>query len=53
MVNRYDISDSSLQESFWFWPFFDLFTNKMDQKMTGAKNVVDIKNQFFMPINHV
>ena len=34
-------------ELFWLWPFFDLFSDLMDQKIAGAKKVV------FMPVNQV
>ena len=34
-------------KKFWFRPFFDLFSHIMDQKMAGAKKVVNMKNHFF------
>ena len=34
-------------KNFLFRLFFDLFSNMMDQKMTRAKKVANIKNQFF------
>ena len=47
MVDGHDITDFWMQKNFWFRPFFDLFSNIMDQKMPQAKKVVYLKNQFF------
>ena len=33
--------------------FLIIFSELMDWKMAGAKKVVRMKNQFFMPVNHV
>ena len=47
MVDGHDKTDFWMQKKFWFWPFFDLFSDLMDQKLAGAKKVVKIKNLFF------
>ena len=33
--------------------FFDHFSNMMDQKNAPSQKKVNIKNSFYMPVNHV
>ena len=40
-------TDFWIPKIFLFQPFFDLFSHMMDQKMAGAKKVVNTKNHFF------
>ena len=47
MADGPDKTDFWTPKNFLFRPFFDLFSNMMDQKMTRAKKVVNLKNQFF------
>ena len=47
MADGPDKTDFWTPKIFLFEPIFDLFSNMMDQKMTRAKKVVNLKNQFF------
>ena len=47
MADGPDKTDFWTPKKFLFEPIFDLFSNMMDQKMTRAKKVVNLKNQFF------
>ena len=49
MADGPDKTDFWTPKNFLFEPIFDLFSNMMDQKMTRAKKVVNLKNQFFHP----
>ena len=46
MVDRHGIIDL-WKKNIRFRPFFDPFSNIMDQKMPQAKKVINMKNQFF------
>ena len=50
MVNRYE---KTKFWNLWFLGFFCIFTMSYGFKNVRIQNVVRIKNQFFMPINHV
>ena len=47
MVDGHVITDFWMQKNFWFWPFFDLFSNTWIKKKPRAKKTFNIKNQFF------
>ena len=40
-------TDFWIPKKILFRPFFDLFSHMMDQKMSGAKKFVNMKNHFF------
>ena len=54
MVDGHDRTDFWIQKNFWFRPFFDIFSNLMDQKNASSqKSCLPKKISFFMPVNHV
>ena len=53
MADGPDRTDFWIQNFFLFRPFFDHFSNMMDQKIAPSPKNVNIKNQFLHAVNHV